>query len=341
MVGAFFACSKPETSIRALCEQGQNGSVTLKWEVYPEQDDAVMEIYASDNDSVFPQQPYKTTSVNRFIAVIKHADSLNLSFFKLKVNNTYSDIISNRFVEFEDIQNFRDLGGYKTSDGKTLKWGKLFRSGEFSNMSKKDAEKIKKLGLQTVIDLRPLYSQKSRKDLLDTPNRYEIHISGTSNDSINRQVLKDRFLRGDATIYMQDMYEEMIIRHSDKYAEFFAYLLDESNYPIVFHCYLGKDQSGIAAYFLLKALGVSPEIIEDDYMLSNYGVDKSKIIKDVSKMSDSQQQAFTMLTRTDASYLRYGLACAKKQDGSIDDFMENSLGLTKEKKQKLRSILLY
>lgn len=341
LVGTFIACSKPKTSIHALCEKGQKGGFTLKWEVYPEQDDAVMEIYASDNDSIFPQQPYKRTSVNKFIAVIEDADSLNLSFFKLKVNNTYSDIITNRFFEFDNIQNFRDLGGYKTTDGKIVKWGKLFRSGEFSDLNENDIRKIDKLKLQTTIDLRPLHSQIKRKDILNTPNRNEIYISGASNDSITKQVLEDRFLRGDATIYMQDMYEEMLIHQSNKYAQFFDYLTDEKNYPVVFHCSLGKDQSGIAAYFLLKALGVSSEIVEDDYMLSNYGVDKSKIIKDASMMSESQQEAFTMLTRTDISYLRYGLACAKKQDGSIEDFMEKRLKLTKEKRQKLRSILLY
>lgn len=341
IIGAFFACSQPKTTIHALCEKGKDGGYTLKWEVYPEQDDATIEIYASDNDSIFPQQPYKRTSVNKFIAVIDKADSLNLSFFKLKVNNTFSDVITNRFYEFEDIQNFRDIGGYNTSDGKQVKWGKLFRSGEFTKISKNDTQELEKLKLKTTIDLRASLAQQTRKDVIQTPNRYEIYISGASNDSITRQVLENRFLRGDATIYMQDMYQEMLINQCNEFAKFFDYLTDESNYPIVFHCSLGKDQSGIATYFILKALGVSPEAIEDDYMLSNLGVDKSKLIQNVSEMSESQQEAFTMLTRTDISYLRFGLACAKKQEGSIDEFMEKKLKLTKEKRQKLREILLY
>lgn len=341
IVGALVSCSQPKTSIHVLCEKGQNGSYILKWEVYPEQDDATMEIYASNNDTVFPQAPYKRTSVNKFIAVIEKADSLNLSFFKLKVKDTESAVITNRIYELDGVQNFRDMGGYETEDGKTVKWGKLFRSGEFTEINENTEKKLDALGIKTTIDLRPSLTQQKRKDVIHTPNRYEIYISGTSNDSITRQVLENRFLRGDATLYMQDMYQEMLINQSDKYAQFFDYLLDESNYPIVFHCSLGKDQSGIAAYFLLRALGVSSDIVEDDYMLSNYGVDKSKIIKNASDMTESQQEAFTMLTRTDASYLRFGLACAKKQEGSIDEFMEKRLKLTKEKKQKLRKILLY
>lgn len=335
------SCSKSKTSIHALCEKGQNGSFTIKWEVFPEQDDAIMEIYASDNDSIFPAQPYKKTQVSNFIATIEKADSLNFHFFKLKVNNTYSDIITNRFFEFDGVQNFRDLGGYKTQDNKTIRWGMIYRSGELTNLSPNDINKIKKLNLQTIIDLRPFHSQAKRRDEIELPKRYEVYIAGASNDSISRQVLEDRFLRGDATIYMQDMYEEMFVRQSQMIAKFFDYLTDESNYPIVFHCFLGKDQTGIASYFLLRALGVLPEVAEDDYMLSNLGVDKSKIIDNVSKMTEAQQEAFTMLSRTDASFLRYGIACAKKQEGSIEDYMEKKLGLTKEKKQKLRSILLY
>lgn len=334
------SCSKPETSIRILCEKAQNGSYTIKWEIFPEMDDATMEIYASDNPSTFPNQPLKKTTVNKYIATIENADSLGVSYFKLKVNNTWSDVVTNRFYEFEDIQNFRDLGGYKTQQGKSIKWNKIYRSGEFSELSKNDLESISKLKLQTIIDLRPRHIQEKRVDKLNSPNRYELYISGTSTDSISRKVLENRFLRGDAIIYTQDLYEELFLSQSQQYAKFFDYLVDESNYPIAFHCYLGKDQSGIASYFLLRALGVSSEVAEDEYMLSNWGIDKSKVVTGIANLSESQQEAFIMLTRTDIAFLKYGLACAKKEEGSIEDYMENKLGLTREKKQKLRSILL-
>lgn len=337
---AFTACSKPKTSIRILCEKAQNGSYTIKWEVYPEMDEATVEIYASNNPNTFPTHPLKKTTVNKYIATIEKADSLNVKFFKLKINNTWSDVVTNRFYEFEDIQNFRDLGGYKTQQGKTIKWNKIYRSGEFSESSISDLTKLNKLNIQTIIDLRPRHIQEKRADKIDSPQRQEIYISGTSTDSISRKVLEDRFLRGDAIIYTQDLYEELFISQSEQYAKFFDYLAEEDNYPLVYHCYLGKDQSGVATYFLLRALGVSAEVAEDEYMLSNWGIDKSKIVTGIANLSESQQEAFVMLTRTDVSFLKYGLACAKKQEGSIEDYMENRLRLTREKKQKLRSILL-
>lgn len=335
------SCFKQEISISALAEAGQEGSYIIKWEVYPELEDAMVEIYASDNDSIFPPLPIRTTNVNQFIAVIEHADSLSYKYFRLKVGNTLSEPITNRFYTLDDIQNFRDIGGYKTNDGKTIKWGKIFRSGEFSQASEKDKEKLKRLNIKSVIDLRPEAVQIKRKDVIDFPNRHEIYISGISNDSITEQVLQDRFLRGDAIIYMQDAYEEMLVKYSDEFANLFDYLTNPENYPVVYHCSLGKDQSGVATYFLLKALNVPNETIETDYRYSNRGINKSKIIKDVSSLSEAQQQTFTMLTRTDISYLLYGLGHVRKENNSIDEFMTNKLKLTKEKRAKLREILLY
>ena len=336
-----FSCTKEETSIIALVESDREGNCILKWEVFPERDNTTMEIYASDNDSSFPLHPLKNVDVNKYIDVIENADSLGYRFFKLKVGNTYSPIISNRFHRFDDVQNFRDIGGYVTNDGRTVKWGKIFRAGDFSHISKLDDEQLEKLNLKTVIDLRAKKTQQNISDILKTPHRYELYISGIYNDSISEKVLENKFLKGDALIYMQDAYRSILIEHTKQYSDFFDYLTNEENYPLVFHCSLGKDQSGIASFLLLRALDVPVDIAEEDYVLSNRGVNRRKIIKDPSHLSEVQQQIFTMLTSTDISYLRYALACARKEEGSIDDFMTKRLNLTQEKRKKLKDILLY
>lgn len=337
----FSSCFKQKTTISALVESDSEGSCIVKWEIYPESDESVIEIYASDNDSVFPLLPIKKVEVNKYIDVVEDADSLGYRYFKLKVGDTFSNVIAKRFYQFDNVQNFRDIGGYVTNDGKTVKWGKVFRSGEFSNMTLRDVDEFNALNIKSVIDFRPKRLQQARKDVVDVTNHYSLFVTGTSSDSISKRVLENRFLRGDALIYMQDMYEQMFIDYCDEYARFFDYLIDEDNYPIIYHCVLGKDQSGIATYFLLKALDVPITTIEDDYMLSNIGVNKRKIIKDASELPELQQQVFTMLTRTDIAFLRYGVGCIKKEEGSVDEFMLKCLGLTSEKKKKLREILLY
>ncbi len=339
-------CSKINTSISALGEQDNHGGYVVKWEIYPEineslEQDSILEIYASKNDIVFPSTPIKRVNVNKYIAVIEKADSLGYSFFKLKFGDTYSDVFSNRFFELNEIVNFRDIGGYKTTDNREVRWRKIFRSGDLANATEKDKQDINKLNIKTIVDFRSKESQVLRKDIIETPNRYELYAATMASDSVKKEVLLNRFLRGDAIIFMQDTYEDVLLNRTEEYRNFFDILTNEDNYPVLIHCSLGKDQSAIAAYFLLRALGVASEIAEDDYMLSNIGIDKSKIVVGAEGMTELQQEAFTMLTKTDISYLKYGLACIRKNEGSIDDYMTNQLGLTKEKREKLKDILLY
>lgn len=339
-----YSCSEPSTSIIALCEKDEKGNFTLKWEIFPESDNIPVEIYASDNDSIFPPTPILTTISNNYIAVIEKGDSCGYRYYRLKVGNTSSDIITNRLFPLDSVQNFRDIGGYRTIDNKLVKWGKIFRSGDFTHMTDQDGKELRKLHLKTVIDLRPTRSTmiyQKTKDRLDAKKLYELPITSNAYDNISQRIVDGKFLRGDAVIFTQDMYRNMVENYAEAYAKLFDYMCDENNYPIVYHCFLGKDQSGIASYFLLRALNVAPEVAEDDYMLSNAGIDRSKFMHGVDNLSESRQEALTMITKTDKSFLRYAISCIRTKYGSVDQYMTNELRLTPEKRAKLQKLLLY
>jgi protein-tyrosine phosphatase len=61
-----------------------------------------------------------------------------------------------RHVPLSGQPNFRDLGGYETADGRRVKWGRVYRSGELSQLSEDDVAKLGDLGIKTVVDLRSL-----------------------------------------------------------------------------------------------------------------------------------------------------------------------------------------
>lgn len=337
-----YSCSyKPTTTITILSEKDAKGNQTIKWEIFPDRDNIPVEIYASDNDSIFPSTPILNAKSDDYIAVINKADSIGVRFFRLKVDGVFSNIVTNRFFELDSVQNFRDIGGYHTGDNRVVRWGKIFRSGDFSRMTPKDVSQIEKLGLKTIIDLRAKKSIIKRPDKLLLKRRYELPISQNIPDSISRKILDGQFLRGDAIIYTQDWYKTMIDNYSESFAQFFDYLADESNYPIVYHCSLGKDQSGLVTYLLLKALDVQPDLAEEDYMYSEFTIDKSSIMQGAENLSESRQEALTMMTRTDLSFLKYAISCIRHKSGTVEDYMKNELKITPEKKQKLKNILLY
>lgn len=341
LITLYNCSSKP--SITALCEMDKKGNYILKWEIYPETDNLPIEIFISDNDSVFPSMPSMTVNSNDYIAVINNpSDSPEIrKFFRIKIAGTMSATISNRFFELDSIQNFRDLGGYTTNDNRSIRWGKLFRSGSFFHMTPHDSSEINSLGIKTVIDLRSEDMEKKKPDRYNNANNIRIPISMKGYSSISQKVLDGEFLRGDAIIYTQDTYKDMVNNFAQQYADFFNYLCDENNYPIVFHCYLGKDQTGLATYFLLRALDIPTDVIEDDYMISGIGIDRAKLIKDADSLSESRQEALTMLTKTDLAYLKYGISCIREKSGSVDDYMLKELKLTPDKRKKLRQILLH
>ncbi|SBV99726.1 tyrosine-protein phosphatase [uncultured Dysgonomonas sp.] len=342
VLATFYNCTSKPT-VTALCERDAKGNYILKWELYPETDNVPAEIFVSDNDSVFPSIPSFTVKSNDYIAIINNtSDSVEKrKYFRIKIAGTMSNIITNRFFEMDSIQNFRDIGGYVTNDNRVIRWGKIFRSGSFFRMTPHDSTELSCLGIKTIIDLRSEDVKRPFIDRFKSANNVRIPISEKGYSSISQKVLEGKFLRGDAVIYTQDTYKDMIINFADDYARFFDYLCDENNYPIAYNCYLGKDQSGLATYFLLRALDVPLDVIEDDYMWSGIGIDRTKLVKDADSLTESRQEALTMLTKTDLAYLKYGISCIREMSGSVDDYMLNQLKITPDKKKKLKEILLH
>ena len=336
------SCTSRPT-VTALCERDTKGNYILKWELYPETDNVPAEVYVSDNDSVFPSTPSFTVKSNDYIAIINNTSGSveKRKYFRIKIAGTMSNIITNRFFEMDSIQNFRDIGGYVTNDNRSIRWGKLFRSGSFLRMTSHDSAELSNLGIKTVIDLRSEDVKRPFIEGYKSANNVRIPISEKGYGSISQKVIDGTFLRGDAVIYTQDTYKDMIVNFADDYARFFDYLCDENNYPIAYNCYLGKDQSGLATYFLLRALDVPLDVIEDDYMCSGIGIDRTKLIKDADSLTESRQEALTMLTKTDLAYLKYGISCIREMSGSVDDYMLNELKITADKKKKLKEILLH
>ena len=59
-----------------------------------------------------------------------------------------------RKLSMDGSYNSRELGGYKTTDGKSVKWGVLFRSDKLSDISLEDQKYLKNLGIQRIVDFR-------------------------------------------------------------------------------------------------------------------------------------------------------------------------------------------
>ena len=247
-------------------------------------------------------------------------------------------------IGFEKILNARDLGGYSTVDGKTVKRNILIRSGELAYASDMDLIRLQteyKLG--KVIDFRYstdfVYCPDKRiegVEYLNIPAKYNRSPSKSAPKKRYKKLKKKSIkkLRKAAVPHFSRVkrsYTYSLVNSSyskSMYKKYFDVLLaNESGKGILMHCTYGKDRTGVASFMTLVALGVDEETAYQDYSMTN-----SFLKKYGKKYYKKGRRAVR------EKDLRYAVNAAKEKYGSLDNFLKEAYGLDAEKLAKLRSI---
>ena len=175
-----------------------------------------------------------------------------------------------RHYPFEGCFNFRDIGGYLNQEGKRVKKGLYFRTGRQDRMSEKDLSWLKELKIATQIDLRkPEEVLDQGKGPLETMGTNYINIAVIpegGSDQLSKLV-------GDTGISGK-RYLGYLEFGPTSWLRLFGILASEDNLPVVLHCTAGKDRTGVSTAFLLSILGVSRDLIEADYLLTNLDTER-------------------------------------------------------------------
>ena len=175
---------------------------------------------------------------------------------------------SKRHHPFEGCFNFRDVGGYPAADGRTVSWGRYFRTGRQDRMTPEDLETLAPLGIKTQIDLRkPSEVSDQGRGPLEAMGATYHNISvipegGT--EQLSRLV-------GDTGISGK-RYLAYLEFGSESWVRMFEIFAQAHSQPMLLHCTAGKDRTGVSTAFLLSVLGVDRSLIEADYILTNRDV---------------------------------------------------------------------
>ena len=169
-----------------------------------------------------------------------------------------------RHVPFEQCWNFRDVGGYPTTDGRAVAWGRYFRSGALEDMHDADRSRLRGMGVRTIVDLRRPEEARDRgvHPAAEIGARY-LHLpplpdgaSAELDARFGRAISGERYLG-----YLDYAAENM--------RRLFEVLADPASYPLVIHCTAGKDRTGVTTAMALDLAGVDRSIIEADFELTN------------------------------------------------------------------------
>ncbi len=173
---------------------------------------------------------------------------------------------------FRNIQNFRDLGGLETKDGRKVRKGLFYRGAGLAYFDEEELKEFEKLHVKTIMDLR------SAQEIRMLPDPYvkgaeRIEHSGLSvegSEDIDWSPEGMRKIGGEAMEQLEKIsgYYRSIAFDNVAY-KILMRQFEEGRLPIYFHCATGKDRTGVAAMIILMALGVKEEEIRKDYLVSN------------------------------------------------------------------------
>lgn len=254
------------------------------------------------------------------------------------------------------VRNFRDVGGLPTADGRRVRHGVLFRSGHLAHATPQDAAFLAGLGLHTVFDFR------NRDDIaLEGP---DTELPGTRNLNLplsdpaqgdgfwrivrngDAAALRELLGDGKAEARMSDAYRRLILERNQEHSRLLAELADpdEPAVPALLHCAAGKDRAGTSIAIVLLALGVERSAIEADYLESNARHRRYVIVRgDGATGSAIDPEIHALLSplfEARLEYLDAAFETIGRKWGSVDRYLEEALGLTPQRRRRLRERLL-
>lgn len=254
-------------------------------------------------------------------------------------NPVSSDLQKSRLLPFQRVSNFRDLGGYHCRDGRTVRWGKLFRSGHLAQASMADRRRLSRLGIRTLIDFRSDQEITQEPDRLPEKAKIAVVALPIQQEGMPplageiRQMIETRSLDGqDPDQTMIEMYRLLAVKYQAVYREFFQVLLSSKGKPVLWHCSAGKDRAGFAAALLLKVLGVPWQTILEDYLLSRGNIaPRRRQLLLVSLLRGRKAARYLQrLNEVEGAWLQAAFQALEDRWGSFDGFTKNALQLKNE-----------
>ena len=242
-----------------------------------------------------------------------------------------------RLLPLEGGNNFRDLGGYAALDSRSVKKGKIFRSGLMTGLTSNDQAMLARLGIHTVVDFR------SREELDLFPNHWARRqgLNFINHDYSLSEISSRMFDEQGRKVGVHILYQNFPVLLKPQLTLLFRHLL-EDNTPLVFNCSAGQDRTGIAAALILRVLGVAWETILEDYHLSTRfrrpeietaGVDFSdhagtNAFADMMlRYGEGNKKPKPLMTDDRTPYLHFAFSQMAQNYGSVDAYLADEIGV--------------
>ena len=253
-----------------------------------------------------------------------------------------------RHLRFTGAKNFRDLGGYQTADGRTVRWGLLYRSDALHALTDFDLERLSALSLSRVIDFRSDYERQQAPDRLPAGGnipcaQIPILDASTALVQVPRDELAKKLRNVDPHEYLHETYVGFVTRFTPDFRLFFRELVSAGGQPVLVHCTAGKDRTGFAAAILLRLLGVPHETVIQDYLLTNeyfFAHYKWNLVLARLMKGGRFADAIRGFMRAEPQYLSTAFDTMDREFGSFERYIRDGIGLSPTEVEHLRTTYL-
>ncbi|MEK5233706.1 tyrosine-protein phosphatase [Lysinibacillus sp. FSL K6-0232] len=246
-------------------------------------------------------------------------------------------------VPFEAVYNFRDMGGYKTRDGRSVKNGLFYRSAALGKMTVADKELFETLGIKTIFDYRdPQEVQSNPNPVFPHTHYIQIPAKGKQAFEMPTNTGASNFYKDISADMFRDFYAQMPFGNPS-FQKLMQTIQNPDDLGLVHHCAVGKDRTGIGSALILLALDVPEETIMEDYLATNVYLRPmvEKMLQVIQHQSnDRELQQFNALMSAREEYLQTAFDAMEHQYGSKAVYLEQEFGLTTAKRVQLQSFCL-
>ena len=263
-------------------------------------------------------------------------------------------------INIHSIKNARELGGYKTADGREVKRGLLLRTAALCGISDEDIRTLKDTyRLRHIVDLRMDMELPGAEDpVIDGTVHHHLDVIDPSVfiteeamqeapqeiefnalDPIETVELSIRSGMLDERMYIGFLTGDYGLR---AYSDFFRIMLGaEPDRAVLWHCTSGKDRTGLAAMLLLSAFGVDEETILEDHLLTNeYNAERiaatKLLFREKGCDDDFIEKAAVVFDAVNGNFMRVAMAFLKQQYGSVVGYIRDGLNISQEEIDSLK-----
>ena len=244
-----------------------------------------------------------------------------------------------RVIALQGATNCRDLGDIRTTDGRVVRRGLLFRSDALAELTEADFERLEAIGLRTVCDLRHESERIRKPNRLPPGMEIRQHAIGFFPRGAKELIPSLGPHSDEMTVHsaLTGYYRHFPLDHASDYARMFEAILEPDALPALVHCTSGKDRTGFGIALILMALGVSREDIVADYLLSNLAP------RDLRFMFPKgvPESALSALMKVRADYLEASFAAIDEHWSSEQHFLHDAVGLSDDAINRFRDLMLY